>query len=128
AGHARFGSRGCQETRGRFGAYVPPENCPTQGRLLYLPPGSGSRGPAMLENLDRGMSGESRCGAPEFEDILSTRRAALKKLGRFTSISAPAVTLLLAGGMEPARAVPCRNCAPTRRLNARAGDIGTAAV
>ena len=50
----------------------------------------------MLENLDRGMSGESRCGAPEFEDILSTRRAALKKLGRFTSISAPAVTLLLA--------------------------------
>ena len=82
----------------------------------------------MMENLDRGMSGESRCGAPEFEDILSTRRAALKKLGRFTSISAPAVTLLLAAGMKPARAVPCSNCASSRQLKTPEGGIDTTAL
>lgn len=34
------------------------------------------------------------------------RRAALKRLGKFAAVSAPAVTLLLAGGSKPAMAAP----------------------
>jgi len=82
----------------------------------------------MMGKLDSGMSGESESGSPEFGDILSTRRAALEKLGRFTSFSAPVVTLLLTAGMKPARAAPCSNCASSRQLKTPEGGIDTAAL
>lgn len=37
------------------------------------------------------------------------RRAVLRRLGRFTAVSAPAVTLLLAAQSKPAGAVPNSN-------------------
>jgi len=37
-------------------------------------------------------------------DIADDRRQALKILGRFAAVTAPAVTLLLAAGAKPARA------------------------
>ena len=44
------------------------------------------------------------------------RRAVLRRLGRFTAVSAPAVTLLLAAQSKPAGAVPNSN-------NCQAGPI-----
>ena len=45
----------------------------------------------------------------KIKDVAADRRAALKKLGRYVAISAPAVTLLLAAGTKPAKAA----CAPS---------------
>lgn len=36
----------------------------------------------------------------------SSRRATLKKLGKYAAVSAPAVTVLLAANTKPARAIP----------------------
>ena len=82
----------------------------------------------MTERLENGGTAQSEFAAPESADVLSTRRAALKKLSRFTSISAPAVTLLLAAGMKPARAVPCSNCASSRQFKTPEGGIDAAAL
>ena len=43
--------------------------------------------------------------APEATEAKS-RREALKKIARFTAVTAPAVTLLLAASSKPARAAP----------------------
>jgi hypothetical protein len=42
-------------------------------------------------------------------DVAADRRAALKRLGRYAVITAPAVTLLLAAGSKPAKAA----CTPS---------------
>jgi len=39
------------------------------------------------------------------------RREVLRKLGRFTAVSAPAITLLLAAQAKPASAQPISKCA-----------------
>jgi hypothetical protein len=43
-------------------------------------------------------------------DQAKTRRATLKKLGRFAPVTAPTVTLLLAAQTKPGRAVPPSPC------------------
>jgi len=43
-------------------------------------------------------------------DQAKRRRAALKKLGRFATVTAPTVTLLLAAQTRPGRAVPPSPC------------------
>jgi len=43
------------------------------------------------------------------------RREALKRLGRFTVVSAPVVTLLLAAGSRPAKAQCVASCVPSSR-------------
>ena len=46
-------------------------------------------------------------------DVAPDRRAALKRLGRYAAITAPAVTLLLAAGSKPAKAACTPStCAP----------------
>ena len=37
---------------------------------------------------------------------IESRRALLKKVGRYAAVSAPAVTLLLAASTKPAKAIP----------------------
>ena len=44
-------------------------------------------------------------------EVAPDRRAALKRLGRYAAITAPAVTLLLAAREKPAKA-QCRSCPP----------------
>lgn len=44
-------------------------------------------------------------GTPEDTQHAAERRAALKKLGRYAAVTAPAVTLLLAAALKPKRAV-----------------------
>jgi hypothetical protein len=56
------------------------------------------------------------------------RRAVLKKLGRFAVVSAPVVTLMLAAGSKPAKAVPCSNCGSSRAFKTPESGIDTAAV
>ncbi len=43
------------------------------------------------------------------QEVAADRRAALKRLGRFAVVLAPAVTLLLAAGTRPAKA----QCTPS---------------
>ena len=43
-------------------------------------------------------------------DQARTRRATLKKLGRFATVTAPTVTLLLAAQTKPGRAAPSSRC------------------
>ena len=42
--------------------------------------------------------------APEAMDGTAERRAALRRLGRFAAVTAPAVTLLLAATLKPKKA------------------------
>jgi hypothetical protein len=42
----------------------------------------------------------------EIRPLDETRRALLKKVGRYATVSAPAVTLLLAASTKPAKAAP----------------------
>ena len=42
----------------------------------------------------------------EKEATAESRRALLKKVGRYAAVSAPAVTLLLAASTKPAKAIP----------------------
>jgi hypothetical protein len=56
------------------------------------------------------------------------RRAALKKLGRFVAISAPAVTLMLAAGSKSAKAQPCSPCSSSRQFKTPEGGVDTAAL
>ena len=43
-------------------------------------------------------------------DQARTRRTTLKKLGRFATVTAPTVTLLLAAQTKPGRASPSSRC------------------
>jgi hypothetical protein len=67
-------------------------------------------------------------------DQAKTRRATLKKLGRFATVTAPTVTLLLAAQTKPGRAAspsPCRsNCgvASSRAFKTAKAEIDTASV
>jgi hypothetical protein len=67
-------------------------------------------------------------------DQAKTRRATLKKLGRFATVTAPTVTLLLAAQTKPNRAAtpsPCKsNCsfASSRALKTAKVEIDTASV
>jgi len=52
-------------------------------------------------------------GAPEDLDRMdkaTARRAILKKLGRFATVTTPTVTLLLAAQSKPAHAAPSITC------------------
>jgi hypothetical protein len=62
------------------------------------------------------------------EPLAAERRAALKKLGRFVAISAPAVTLMLAAGSKSAKAVPCSPCSSSRQFKTAEGGVDTAAL
>ena len=59
---------------------------------------------------------------------LVPRRAALKKVGRFAAITAPAVTLILAAGTRPAAAPPCSNCGSSRAFKTSEGALDTATL
>src|SRR5579863_7789736 len=64
-------------------------------------------------------------------DQAKTRRATLKKLGRFASVTAPTVTLLLAAQTKPSRAAtpsPCAAPSPSssRSLKTAKTEIDTA--
>jgi hypothetical protein len=48
-------------------------------------------------------------------DKARNRREALKKLGRFATVTAPTVTLLLAAQTKPSQAVPTSPCAAIDR-------------
>jgi hypothetical protein len=56
------------------------------------------------------------------------RRAALKKLGRFAVITAPAVTLILAAGTRPAAAPPCSPCSSSRAFKTSEGAVDVSAL
>ena len=71
---------------------------------------------------------KSAPSAENVDRLAAERRAALKKLGRFVAISAPAVTLMLAAGGKSAKAVPCSNCGSSRQLKLREGAIDTPAL
>ncbi len=57
-------------------------------------------------------------------DMAPARRAALKKLGRFATVTAPTVTLLLAAQAKPnaAQAASCAACVPSSRRLKTAGE------
>jgi hypothetical protein len=56
------------------------------------------------------------------------RRALLKKLGRFTAVTAPTVTLLLVAKVKPGAAFPV-SCAPSSRaFKTRVGPVDGATV
>lgn len=63
-------------------------------------------------------------------DMARTRRAALKKLGRFATVTAPTVTLLLAAQARPNEAQALSVCQPTssRRLKTSGERIDATAV
>ena len=56
------------------------------------------------------------------------RRGALKKLGRFAAITAPAVTLMLAAGTKPSAAIPCSLCPSSRAFKTSEGAVDVAAL
>jgi hypothetical protein len=56
------------------------------------------------------------------------RREALKKLGRFTAVSAPVVTLLLAAKARPSAAQVCSTCPSSRSLKSADGAVDTDAL
>ena len=65
----------------------------------------------------------------EVSATAEARRVALKRIGRFALVCAPAVTLLLAAGSKPSQAIPCSPCAPSSRgLKNADGSIDTDAV
>jgi hypothetical protein len=66
--------------------------------------------------------------ADDIERLAADRRAALKKLGRFVAISAPAVTLMLAAGSKSAKAQPCSPCSSSRQFKTPQGAVDTAAL
>jgi hypothetical protein len=70
----------------------------------------------------------SSCAADDIERFAGERRAALKKLGRFVAISAPAVTLMLAAGSKSAKAQPCSPCSSSRQFKTPEGAVDTAAL
>ncbi len=59
---------------------------------------------------------------------VAERRAALKKLGRFAAITAPAVTLILAAGTRPAAAPPCSPCSSSRTFKTSEGVLDASAL
>ena len=68
-------------------------------------------------------------GATEQADQLAAeRRAALKKLGRFVAISAPAVTLMLAVGSKSAKAQSCSPCSSSRQFKSPEGGVDVATL
>ncbi len=56
------------------------------------------------------------------------RREALKRLGRFTVVSAPAVTLLLAARARPSAAQGCSTCPSSRALKSADGTVDAEAL
>ena len=56
------------------------------------------------------------------------RREALKKLGRFTVVSGPVVTLLLAAKARPAAAQGCSPCSSSRSLKSADGAVDAEAL
>jgi hypothetical protein len=62
------------------------------------------------------------------ERLAADRRAALKKLGRFVAISAPAVTLMLAAGSKSAKAQACSPCSSSRQFKTAEGGVDTTAL
>jgi hypothetical protein len=66
--------------------------------------------------------------APAHAEPDQSRRAAMKKLGRFAIATAPAVTLMLAAGSKSAKAVPCSSCGSSRSIKTPDGSIDTAAL
>lgn len=56
------------------------------------------------------------------------RREALKKLGRFTVVSAPVVTLLLAAKARPSAAQVCSKCPSSRALKSPDGAVDADAL
>ena len=73
---------------------------------------------------------KSAPSAESVERLTVERRAALKKLGRFVAISAPAVTLMLAAGSKSAKAQSCSsNCGgSSRQFKTPEGSVDTAAL
>ena len=61
-------------------------------------------------------------------DQAKTRRATLKKLGRFASVTAPTVTLLLAAQTKPSRAATPSPCAAPSPSSSRALKTAKAEV
>jgi len=72
--------------------------------------------------------GKSLANAEQAELLAADRRAALKKLGRFIAISAPAVTLMLAAGSKSAKAQSCSPCESSRQFKNPEGGVDTAAL
>jgi len=66
-------------------------------------------------------------------DRAKSRRATLKKLGRFATVTAPTVTLLLAAQTKPSRAAtpspsPCSVQSSSRALKTEKAEIDTASI
>jgi len=62
-------------------------------------------------------------------DQAKTRRATLKKLGRFATVTAPTVTLLLAAQTKPSKALPPSPCrVSSRAVKAVEGGIDAAGI
>jgi hypothetical protein len=66
--------------------------------------------------------------AEQAEQLAADRRAALKKLGRFVAISAPAVTLMLAAGSKSAKAQGCSPCSSSRQFKTLEGGVDKVAL
>jgi hypothetical protein len=77
--------------------------------------------------MDQNKSAPNGAG-DNVEQVAAERRAALKKLGRFVAISAPAVTLMLAAGTKSATAQGCSPCSSSRQFKTPEGAVDTAAL
>jgi hypothetical protein len=84
-----------------------------------------SRNRFMGEFMTDGASAKPQA---EVSDTDQNRRMALKRLGRFGLVSAPAVTLLLAAASKPAAAQTCSLCPSSRSFKAPDGSVDAAAL
>jgi hypothetical protein len=82
----------------------------------------------MIEKTQEGVSKTVTEETPRDLIASQERRAALKKLGRFAVVTAPAVTLLLAVGTKPAKAQCISRCASSRQLKTTGEGIDAGAI
>jgi hypothetical protein len=59
----------------------------------------------MTRKAEPGLAPNTPPEAAEAAGLAGDRRVALRRLGRFVAVSAPAITLLLAAGLKPKKAV-----------------------
>jgi hypothetical protein len=103
--------------------------CYTLATCANLQPLIAIDGPSGRRQRGMPVTDEIRPVVDEAEQVAAERRAALKKIGRFVAISAPAVTLMLAAGSKSAKAVPCSPCVPSSRtFKTTDGGIDTTAL
>ena len=76
----------------------------------------------MMEKTQEGVSKAVTEDRPTASSVSQERRAVLKKFGRFATVTAPAVTLLLAAATKPAKAACTSPCSVSSRQLKTTGE------